>query len=96
MTLSSFWNRDGQRELLEGLPSSFEHWQVGDDIEPSRRELLNRVEIALSSKIVSTEVRAHDRNLVSTHALSLSITLQLMMHPVYRCWRLSWKTDTEK
>ncbi|KAI0695053.1 hypothetical protein C8T65DRAFT_833279 [Cerioporus squamosus] len=65
MPLSSFWNGDGQLLLLEGLPSSFEHWSVGDEVDQHRRSLLDRIEVALSSEIVRTEVRAaSDRSLV--------------------------------
>ncbi|TFK86473.1 kinase-like protein [Polyporus arcularius HHB13444] len=64
MALASFWNRDGQRERLPVMPSSFERWTIGDDIEPSRRKLLDRIEAALSSKVMSTDVRSAQRNLV--------------------------------
>ncbi|RDX51276.1 hypothetical protein OH76DRAFT_1481564 [Lentinus brumalis] len=65
MPLSSFWNGDGQHHLLVGFPSSFEHWSVGDEVDEHRRALLDRIEVALSSKIVSTDVRADsDRSLV--------------------------------
>ncbi|RPD52968.1 hypothetical protein L226DRAFT_511093 [Lentinus tigrinus ALCF2SS1-7] len=64
MSLSSFWSIDGHHELLEGYPTSQEHWSLGDEVDEPRRALLDKIELALSPKIVSTEVRASERNLV--------------------------------
>ena len=65
MPLSSFWDIKGRHTLLEGVPYSEEHWSVGDEIDQQRRALLDRVELALASKIVSIEVRADsNRSLV--------------------------------
>ncbi|TFK85291.1 kinase-like protein [Polyporus arcularius HHB13444] len=65
MPLSSFWDGDGQQHLLEQYPYSEEHWSLGDELDEHRRALLDRIEVALSSTIVSTEVRsASPRSLV--------------------------------
>ncbi len=74
MPLSSFWNGDGQHHLLEGLPSSFEHWSVGDEVDEHRRALLDRIEVALSSKIVSTDVRADSERSLVRPIRTLSFT----------------------
>ncbi|RDX51309.1 hypothetical protein OH76DRAFT_323385 [Lentinus brumalis] len=58
MSLSSFWDGDGQQHLLEQFPYSEEHWRLGDELDEHRRALLDKIEVALSSKIVSTEVRS--------------------------------------
>ncbi|RPD53357.1 kinase-like protein [Lentinus tigrinus ALCF2SS1-7] len=62
--LSTMWDREGQRKQLDGFPASLEHWSLGEEIDQSRRTLLDRVEVALSSKVLSTDVRASSRNLV--------------------------------
>ncbi|KAI0695065.1 kinase-like domain-containing protein [Cerioporus squamosus] len=65
MALATFWDGHGQLQVLDEFPYSEEHWSLGEEIDDTRRALLDRIEVALSSKIVSTEVRAPGpRNLV--------------------------------
>ncbi|KAI9061029.1 hypothetical protein FKP32DRAFT_1594700 [Trametes sanguinea] len=64
MEKSLFWNSDGEIQELDPYPESFDHWEVGQPLDEAQGNILQRVEDALSLKIVQFELRSENRNLV--------------------------------
>ncbi|KAI1791881.1 hypothetical protein LXA43DRAFT_382845 [Ganoderma leucocontextum] len=64
MMLSTFWDRNGERQQLESFPESFQHWELGEPLEEIQQALLQTLEGVFGKKVIRTELRAMDKNLV--------------------------------
>ena len=66
--LSTFWNRSGERHELESFPYSFQHWELGEPLEEIQQALLQKLESIFRKRIIRTEIRAMEKNLVSHYS----------------------------
>ena len=71
MALSTFWNRNGKLHLLEPLPPSFGHWEIGEPLEETHRVLFQKLQSIFGKEVIQTELLSSHRNLVSRHYESI-------------------------
>lgn len=66
--LSWFWNENGIKEELDGIPASYETWVAGagQQLDSAQQTLLDAVEGATAIKIVRMYLLARNENLVSS------------------------------
>ncbi|KAI0349613.1 hypothetical protein OH77DRAFT_1465136 [Trametes cingulata] len=78
MSLSLFWDHEGKSAELPPYPDSLEHWEAGEPLDDATRAIINEIERALSLKVVQTDIRSANNNLV------LEIQLENGTHHIVR------------